>query len=239
MEALYRFLLQPSLGAVLSGQESRDHTVLLTDKFGYAVLYALKAHKEQTRKSSGAPYSAHLLGVASTILEFGGTEEEAIAGLLHDCVEDQGGLERLAEIEKEFGENVAKIVRACSDAFEIPKPPWKERKVKHIEEIRHASLSVLLVTVADKLYNGRMTLDDLRYQREKVWEKFKGGKEGTLWYYKEMTAAIWKRCADFGLQAYWVLRLVEELRRTVEAMEEQAEVIETCNNWMTNERNDA
>lgn len=162
---------------------------MLTSAFEKALVYAFRVHTGQIRKGSGVPYISHLLAVAALVLEAGGNETEAIAALLHDAVEDQGGRERLAEIRKEFGPEVAAIVEGCSDTMEDPKPEWWERKRKYLAHLPEAPASVLLVSVADKLHNARCILADHQKIGEEVWSRFKTGKEGTLWYYQELVRA--------------------------------------------------
>ena len=159
---------------------------MLTSTFEKALTYAHRAHAGQVRKGSGVPYISHLLAVAALVLEAGGSEIEAIGALLHDAVEDQGGRERLDEIQKEFGPEVAAIVEGCSDAFESPKPEWWERKRKYLAHLPEASPSVIKVSVADKLHNARTFLADYREIGEALWSRFKTGKEGMLWYYQEI-----------------------------------------------------
>lgn len=153
----------------------------LTERFEAALVYAAHLHAEQRRKRSSVPYVAHLLGVTSLVLEDGGDEDEAIAALLHDAVEDQGGLETLQEIKQRFGSEVAEIVDALTDAYSEPKLPWKGRKQAYISSIRSASPSAIRVSLADKVYNARATLSDIRREGEAGWRRFNGGKEGTLW----------------------------------------------------------
>jgi (p)ppGpp synthase/HD superfamily hydrolase len=162
----------------------------LTERFKDALLCATDLHADQQRKGSGIPYVAHLLGVASLVLEYGGTEDETIAALLHDAVEDQGGPVTRKLIADRFGETVAQIVDGCTDSDTIPKPPWRERKEAYIAHLGSASQSVLLVSSCDKLYNARTILADYRVMGDDLWERFKGGKkEGTLWYYQALVAA--------------------------------------------------
>ncbi len=175
-------------------------------RFQRALSYAARLHAKQFRKGTTRPYVAHLLGVTSTVLTHGGDEDEAIAALLHDAVEDQGGKPRLREIRRKFGERVAHIVEGCTDADTEPKPPWLERKKKYLEHLRDADSSTRLVSAADKLYNAREILSDLRTHRDSVWSRFKGGKEGTLWYYDEVAKI---------LRAGGPSELVEELDRVV------------------------
>jgi (p)ppGpp synthase/HD superfamily hydrolase len=183
---------------------------LLTDRFIQALGYAAELHREQIRKGSGIPYVGHLLGVTSLALDHGADEDEAIAALLHDAIEDQGGAATRAEIRRRFGDHVTDIVDGCTDAEVIPKPPWRERKEAHLRHLRVASPSVRLVSAADKLHNALAILRDYRTKGEPLWERFRGGKEGTLWYYRELVATF----DEFGPAA-----LAAELRRTVTEIE--------------------
>jgi GTP pyrophosphokinase len=158
----------------------------LSERFENALLYATRLHASQTRKGNGVPYVSHLLAVASLVLEAGGGEDAAIAALLHDAAEDQGGHETLADIRARFGARVADIVAACSDTFEEPKPPWHERKRAYIAHLRDAPAEVLLVSCADKLHNARAILRDYRTCGERLWTRFSGGRDGTLWYYRAL-----------------------------------------------------
>ena len=134
----------------------------LSNRFEEAFSYATRLHAGQYRKDTTVPYVAHLLGVASLVLEGGGDEDQAIAALLHDAVEDQGGKATLEEIRRRFGETVAAIVEGCTDAMTIPKPPWRERKEAYIVHLRTASAPQRLVSAADKLHNARAILADYR-----------------------------------------------------------------------------
>lgn len=186
---------------------------MLTERFERAMALACQLHAAQLRKLSSVPYVAHLLGVTSLVLEHGGTEDEAIAALLHDAVEDQGGAATRQRIAEEFGENVAAIVDGCTDTDAAPKPPWKARKEAHIAHVAAASPSVRLVVAADKLHNVRSLVESVRRDGARVWEHFRGGREDTLWYYREMTAA---------LRAAGANALVEELARMVAELERAA-----------------
>lgn len=155
----------------------------LTARFEEALTYATRLHSEQSRKGSGIPYISHLLSVAALVLEDGGSEDEAIAALLHDAIEDRGGAKTREEILQKFGEKVVIIVDGCTESEVIPKPPWRERKLAALETLRSASPSVRRVILADKLHNARSILMDLEREGETVWNRFKGGKEGTLWFY--------------------------------------------------------
>jgi (p)ppGpp synthase/HD superfamily hydrolase len=159
---------------------------LLGNRFQEALRYAASLHSGQRRKGTEVPYISHPLSVAALVLEDGGDEEEAIAALLHDAVEDQGGLETFKEIRRRFGSSVAYIVEGCTDSWETPKPPWRKRKEEHILLLREASPRVLRVAVADKLHNARSILWELRHNGEGIWSRFKGGREGTLWYYRTL-----------------------------------------------------
>jgi (p)ppGpp synthase/HD superfamily hydrolase len=121
------------------------------------------------------------------VLEDGGDEDQAIAALLHDAVEDQGGLPTLERIRNEFGERVAGIVEACSDSTLLFKPPWKFRKEEYLHKLPSQPAEVLLVSLADKVHNARTILVALQRRGDGIWERFNGGKEGTLWYYHELT----------------------------------------------------
>jgi len=156
----------------------------LSARFEQALVYAFRLHRDHRRKASDVPYVSHLLAVTSLVIEHGGGEEEAIAALLHDSVEDQGGAPVLEEIRKLFGDRVAAIVEACSDTDEHPKPPWRPRKEAHLARLLQSSAAVKLVSAADKVHNARSILADYREGGEAVWNRFNGGKEGTLWYYR-------------------------------------------------------
>lgn len=136
------------------------------------------------------PYLAHLMAVSALVLQDGGSEDEAIAGLLHDAVEDQGGLPVLAEIQQRFGARVAQIVEGCTDAYENPKPPWRERKTAYLQRLSGASPEVLRVSLADKLHNARSIWFDLQSNGDSLWGRFNGGKSGTLWYYGALVEAF-------------------------------------------------
>jgi GTP pyrophosphokinase len=185
----------------------------LSDRFDAALAFAARLHRDQERKGSGIPYVAHLLAVASLALEHGADEDEAIAALLHDAVEDQGGAATRAEIARRFGERVASIVEGCSDTNELPKPPWRARKEAYVAHVRGASSSVRLVSASDKLHNARSILADLRTHGDALWTRFSGGREGTLWYYRALIEAY--RANGSSL-------LVEELDRVVSEIERLA-----------------
>ena len=126
------------------------------------------------------------MGVASLVLEFGGDEDLAIAALLHDVVEDCGGAPMLKEVRRKFGSRVAKIVDGCTDSDTDPKPPWRERKENYIRHLKSADAETRLVSAADKLNNVRSILSDYREVGESIWDRFNGGRDGTLWYYRAL-----------------------------------------------------
>jgi (p)ppGpp synthase/HD superfamily hydrolase len=163
---------------------------VLTNRFAEALQYAAVLHNHQVRKGSNIPYVSHLLSVAALVLEHGGDEDQAIAALLHDAVEDQGGQETLEEIRRRFGERVADLVAGCTDSFDTPKPPWRQRKETYLAHLLVASPEVRLVSLADKVHNARSLLATLRREGDAAWGYFKGGKTGTLWYYQSLLAAF-------------------------------------------------
>jgi (p)ppGpp synthase/HD superfamily hydrolase len=157
-----------------------------SDRFLAAFSKAFRLHGEQLRKASQVPYIAHLMTVASLVLENGGSEDQAIAALLHDAVEDAGGLDTLDEIRDEFGDYVADLVDGCTDSYTQPKEEWEPRKVAYLEKLRNVSDDVKLISLADKVHNARSILRDLHLTGESTWDKFKGKKPGTLWYYHSL-----------------------------------------------------
>jgi GTP pyrophosphokinase len=146
-----------------------------------AASFAFPIHADQVRKGTTIPYVAHLMSVAALVLEHGGDEEQAIAGLLHDAIEDCG-VEHETAIEERFGARVARIVRASTDAETFPKPPWKERKEAYIAHLEHNDSDAVLVSCADKVHNARAICADLRTHGLAVFDRFKDGQKGTLWY---------------------------------------------------------
>lgn len=189
----------------------------LSTRFAEALSWAVQLHSTQVRKGSKIPYVSHLLGVASIALEYGADEDEAIAALLHDAVEDQGGAPTLEEIRRRFGKSVAHIVEHCTDAQSVPKHPWRARKEAYVAKMGSASESVRLVSAADKLHNARAILRDHRSIGEEVWTRFRGGKEGTLWYYRALVDAY---------ESHGANPLVDELDRVVTVIEDRAHVAE-------------
>jgi GTP pyrophosphokinase len=160
--------------------------IKLGPRFLRAFAFAAKKHSSQARKASTIPYIAHLMGVTSLVLEFGGDEDMAIAALLHDVVEDCGGKPMLKKVRRHFGRRVAKIVAGCTDSYTDPKPPWRERKETYIQHLKSADAETRLVSAADKLNNARSILSDYRRVGESIWSRFNGGRDGTLWYYRAL-----------------------------------------------------
>jgi (p)ppGpp synthase/HD superfamily hydrolase len=175
------------------------NATVLTDRFDRALLYATHVHGGQVRKGTSTPYVAHLLAVAATVLEYGGSEDMAIAALLHDAVEDQGGPPRLSDIRNRFGDRVADIVRSCSDSVVNTsagqqKEDKRIRTTRYIEHLETADKETLLISLSDKVHNARSILRDLRKPDvgTTVWERFKGKKEGALWQYRQLANAFQK-----------------------------------------------
>jgi (p)ppGpp synthase/HD superfamily hydrolase len=189
---------------------SAPHAARLGRRFNEAFLYAAEKHATQKRKKTDVPYISHLMSVAALVLEAGGGEDEAVAALLHDVVEDCGGHPVLEEIRSRFGDRVADIVDGCTDAYATPKPPWKARKLEYLDHLRQAAEDVRLVSTADKLHNVRTILADLRNDGDSVWERFSGRREGTLWYYRAVLDVLSEGKPN---------RLVEELHRVVSELE--------------------
>jgi (p)ppGpp synthase/HD superfamily hydrolase len=184
----------------------------LTQRFDEAVRYAREVHASQTRKGSSAPYISHLLGVASIVLDDGGTEDEAIGALLHDAAEDHGGRPRLEDIRAKFGDAVARIVEDCTDSWETPKRPWAERKPAYAHHARTLPPSSLRVSAADKVHNTYAILRDLRNDGEVIWSRFSAGADDVLSYYQSLVRSY--REAGGG-------KLVDELARIVRGIERE------------------
>jgi GTP pyrophosphokinase len=172
---------------------------MITARFAEAAAYACTLHADQRRKGSDTPYVAHLLAVASLVLEHGGTEDEAIAALLHDAIEDQGGAETRDEIARRFGVTVAEIVEGCTDNDPAqPDRPreaqsWHDRKRAHLAHLKHANASVRLVVAADKLHNANSLLRDFDHLGEALWSRFRASKHDIRWYYEAMVEILLER----------------------------------------------
>lgn len=184
----------------------------LGPRFDEALVYAADVHRDQLRKGTKTPYIAHLLAVCALVIEDGARagavdEDEAIAALLHDAAEDQGGEARLEDIRSRFGERVAEIVAACSDTFDDPKPPWRERKEAYIARLRvEDDVGVLRVSLADKLHNARQILEDYREVGDALWERFNRDAD-TPWYYETLAEVFRERMGGSPM--------TDQLRRVV------------------------
>ncbi|NLF73677.1 MAG: HD domain-containing protein [Candidatus Anammoximicrobium sp.] len=194
---------------------------MLSRKFDDALQYATLIHAGQTRKGTDIPYLSHLLGVASIAMEHGADEDETIAALLHDAGEDAGGEPRINDIRQRFGNRVADIVECCTDTLETPKPDWRKRKEKYIARLPQESASARLVSAADKLHNARAILRDFRIHGESLWTRFRGGKEGTLWYYRELVKAFRRTDLDVNKE---LTELIDELDRVTSELHRLATV---------------
>lgn len=185
----------------------------MSDKFKEAFDFAFDVHKNDVRKNGGAPYISHPIGVASLIFEYGGNEEQAIAGLFHDVLEEHYKVEYLDKIDS-FGASVLNIVGDCTDwmpGVSPKKPDWKKRKEIYLYEmLPEASLYSGVVIIADKLYNARSIVKNLYTMGEKTWDIFRGKKKGTLWYYEELVTALIKK--------YPRLEILYEFIRTIGKM---------------------
>ena len=184
---------------------------MLSQRFEDALVFAARLHARQTRKGTSIPYITHLMAVAGMVLENGADEDTAIAALLHDAIEDQGGASTREEIRRRFGDRVVEIVNGCTDAESTPKPPWRQRKEAYIRHIAHAGAAVRLVSAADKVHNARAILADYRALGEPLWKRFTGGKEGTLWYYRTLVETY--RQAGPSALASELERVVAEIER--------------------------
>ena len=197
----------------------------MTDRFNRALLLASSLHASQARKGGEVPYIAHLLAVCALVLEAGGDEDLAIAALLHDAVEDQGGADTLVMIRQLFGERVADVVNGCTDTDKDPKPPWKQRKQDYLDHLRSAPDDVRLVSAADKVHNARSILFDYRLlegldgkkgKGHQLWERFHADARDQLWYYQGLVEAL--QAGECKRQTM-VSPLIEELDRLVKEME--------------------
>ncbi|MBM4060927.1 MAG: HD domain-containing protein [Planctomycetes bacterium] len=182
---------------------------MLGERFEAALQFAAELHRAQTRKATGTPYVAHVLAVTALAIEHGAGEDQAIAALLHDAVEDQGGPPTASRIRATFGDRVADLVLALTDATVVPKPPWRQRKERYLAHLQKAAPDVLLLSACDKLHNARSIVEDHAVAGPALWARFKGGRDGTLWYYESLAAI-------FGTRG--PARLAALLREQVERM---------------------
>jgi (p)ppGpp synthase/HD superfamily hydrolase len=188
---------------------------VLGARFREALVFASQLHAHQVRKASQTPYISHLLSAAAIVIQFGGNEDEAIAALLHDAIEDQGGNHTRQKIRGLFGDRVVEIVNGCTDSDTDPKPPWQERKIVYLNHLRSTSPSIRLVVAADKLHNARSILIDYRTLGDELWQRFTGKKEGTLWYYNSIAEVF---------QTFGPHPLFEELIRVIDRIDDLAAV---------------
>jgi len=184
----------------------------LTKKLDLAFSYAHEVHDGQFKKGTSVPYLGHLMGVSSIVLGDGGSEDEAVAALLHDAAEDHGGRARLDDIRSRFGDEVARIVEDCTDSWDTPKPSWLARKQAYIQRARTLPSPSLRVSIADKVHNTYGILRDLRNIGEKVWERYDVSPDDVLAYYESLVRAY--REAGGG-------RLVDELERIVRGIQRE------------------
>jgi (p)ppGpp synthase/HD superfamily hydrolase len=186
----------------------------LSTRFDDALIYAAQIHASQRRKGSKIPYIAHLLSVTALVLEDGGDEDQAIAALLHDAVEDQGGLKTLHAIKDKFGERVAEIVDGCSDTYIDPKPEWYERKKIYLERLKTASIEIIRVSLADKLHNAKSILRNLEKEGDSIWGRFNGERAGTIWYYQSALDILKCRIISQNLDEF--SRVLEGIKKLCE-----------------------
>ena len=201
----------------------------LTERFNDALVFTAELHCHQTRKGEGEiPYISHLLGVASLVLEAGGDEDMAIAALLHDAVEDQGGIETLGKIRRRFGERVAHIVEGCTDDFSgHNRVSWCDRKTKYIAHLREETdEEVRIVSLADKVHNARTILLDYIEQGDSVFQRFRARKEGTMWYYRTLVDAFRYAESKRPIRSFsrGHERLLRELDRLIAKLEKRTNI---------------
>lgn len=166
---------------------------MLGTRFDEALTYASDLHRHQTRKHSTIPYVAHLLAVCGLVLEHGGDENQAIAALLHDGPEDQGGEATLAVIRSRFGEQVADLVVACSEPLHHGKAAWQDRKEAFLGHLAAMPIRPLLIIAADKVHNARCIVADHAVIGGEIFNRFNGGVAGTKWYYRQLVTALGPR----------------------------------------------
>ena len=190
-------------------------TAKLTENYEFALIFAKRLHQKQIRKINHTPYFAHLLSVSALVLEDGGSEEEAIAALLHDAIEDQGGKKTGDLIRDKFGNKIAAIVEGCTEECSSHKLSWKERKQKYIDNLRRASPEVCRVALADKLHNTISNIEEYYQHGVGIWQNFGEGKKGLVWFYSSVIKAV-KDTKYSGL-------LIDKLTRAVWQLEQLPE----------------
>lgn len=191
-------------------ENMKDECLCLTWRFDLALHFASGLHHGHARKGTTIPYISHLMGVCGLVLEAGGDEDQAIAALLHDAVEDKGGVSTLRTIRQMFGDRVASAVESCSDSTETDpakKANWRGRKEKYLEHLGSASADACLIAAADKLHNARALLTDAQEMGEKSWLRFNAPKGEQLWFYSAVIESLRQTAAP--------KMLVDELNRVV------------------------
>ena len=182
-------------------------------KYKKALDFAYKIHFDQNRKKTKIPYFTHLVSVSNHVIEDGGTTDDAIGGLLHDAVEDQGGLKTLKKIRKLFGNKVAQIVNECSDTIVVPKPPWLTRKKKYLSDIKKKSQSSMFVSLCDKLHNGSSIVNDYKRKGKEVWTRFSATPKQVAWYYEGLYKEFSKHLKGHKVLKDNYLSVVKEIKK--------------------------
>ncbi len=205
-------MLETQTQAIARAPEASEDA--FSGRFVDALGYASRAHAGQIRRADGRPYIAHLLRVAGLVIQEGGSEDDAIAALLHDAAEDQGGVARLADIRNRYGKRVANTVEECTDSVADPKPPWRRRKELHLTEMGRCSPDAVLVLLADKLDNARTMLRQHRIHGEEQWRRSGKQPDDVRWYYR----ALAKRLPPLrpGPLADELVRVCAELDREID-----------------------
>jgi len=193
---------------------------MYSERLDEAFAFAHNLHRNQRRKGSRVPYVTHLMAVGALVGEHGGDEDQVIAALLHDAMEDQGGRDTLEQVRVRFGDRVAELVTGASDAEDDPKPPWQQRKESFLQRLAAAAPELKLLVAADILHNARATVSDLRQWGPAVWNRFRGGRDGTLWYYTQALEA---------LSHEWEHPILPELAQAVKELRQLAEAAEAKN----------
>jgi len=181
--------------------------------------YACQLHANQARKGTTIPYVSHLMAVAALVMEHGGGEDETIAALLHDAIEDQNHDGSVpGEIGARFGPRVLGLVQACSDSESPTKGPWRPRKEAYLDHLSHAPADVRLISAADKLHNARAILSDYRELGEALWARFNASSADQLWYHRGLVTALRQADVDRRCQA-----LIDQLDEVVTALGHEVE----------------
>ena len=184
-------------------------------KYKKAIDYAFALHSNQYRKGTTIPYFTHLVSVSNNVIENGGNTDEAIAGLLHDAVEDQGGEKTLKLIKKRFGNKVGKIVEECSDTKITPKPPWLERKKKYLSGMKKSTQSSLFVSLCDKLHNATCIVNDYQRVGRKLWKRFNASSKQVYWYHNSLYKNFSKNLKGYKILKKNYYQIVNEMRKIV------------------------